>query len=53
NPLFFGLYQFHMGLGFLRIVPKIRLKCFFFFVFYFDKLCIYVKDTSLTHQGDQ
>ncbi len=35
------------------IVPKVRGERFFLLIFYFDKFGINVKDTSLTHQGDQ
>ena len=41
-----------MGLGFLRIVPKVGRKRFLLLVLYFDKFRIDVKDTSLTRQGD-
>jgi hypothetical protein len=35
----------------LRIVPKIRVEGFFFFVLYLDALSSYVKDIALTLPG--
>ena len=50
DPFFLGSQAFNYDFGFFCIVPKIRSKCFFFFVCNFYLFGINVKDTSSTHQ---
>jgi len=51
DPFFFRAKVSNEDFCFTGVVPKVGSKGFFFFVGYFDKLGINVKDTSSTHRG--
>jgi hypothetical protein len=53
NPFLFGAKVSYNDFGFFGVVPKIRSEGFFFLISYLNRFGINVKDTSLTHQGDQ
>jgi hypothetical protein len=48
SPVFFNFYGTQKLFGFFGVVPKIRCKGFFFFLNYFVKLTVDVKDASST-----